>query len=181
MSIVLGIARLAIGRADGFAAFGASPQAFLGSLAPLIAFAIVGAALVAVEGGGLQVLTGFLATVCSLLAPPVLSQALARVWRRDEQWLRYATAFNWCQWTIPVAGAILLAVLDILLLAGLSADAAGATLIIGLGAYGLWLHWFLLWRGLEVSVWRAALGVLGINFATAMILVGPQLVVWRGR
>ena len=43
-----------------------------------------------------------LATVAVLLAPPVLSFEFARLWGRQDHWLRFATAFNWCQWLLPV-------------------------------------------------------------------------------
>ena len=38
-----------------------------------------------------------------------VSEAVATRMGRGEYWLRYVTAFNWCQWAIPVVG--LLAVL----------------------------------------------------------------------
>ena len=52
-SIALGVMRLARGRADGLQQFGATREAFLGSLAPLIAFPLVGGALMLMGGGGL--------------------------------------------------------------------------------------------------------------------------------
>ena len=51
--------------------------------------------------------TDFLATLIALLAPPVISQALARRWGRQERWFRFATAINWCQWALPLLGAVL--------------------------------------------------------------------------
>ena len=53
-SIVLGIARLARGRADGLRQFGATREAFLASLAPLVAFPLVGGVLMLLGGGGLD-------------------------------------------------------------------------------------------------------------------------------
>jgi hypothetical protein len=41
-SILVGILRIAYGRADGVGCFGSTPQAFLSSLAPLVAFPLVG-------------------------------------------------------------------------------------------------------------------------------------------
>ena len=72
-SIVVGIVRLARGRADGLRQFGATREAFLASLAPLIAFPLVGGVLMLLGGGGLDALGDLLATLCALLAPPVLS------------------------------------------------------------------------------------------------------------
>ena len=48
-SVLIGILRIARGRADGIACFGSSPQAFLSSLAPLLAFPLVGAVLADVQ------------------------------------------------------------------------------------------------------------------------------------
>src|ERR1700744_2339459 len=96
-NVVIGVLRVARGRADGMAQFGATRDAFLASLAPLIAFPLVGGVLMMLGGGGLDALTDLLATLCALLAPPVLSFEVARWWRREAEWLRFATAFNWCQ------------------------------------------------------------------------------------
>ena len=89
--------------------FGATREAFLASLAPLIAFPLVGGVLMLLGGGGLAALSDLLATLCALLAPPVLSFEVARLWGRQDAWLRFATAFNWCQWAIPVAAAAIAA------------------------------------------------------------------------
>lgn len=176
-NILLGVVRLATGRADGLAQFGNTAQAFLTSLAPLIAFPLVGAALLIANGGGLPALSDLLATLCALLAPPVLSWWLARLWRREALWLRFATAFNWCQWAIPVMASILLVVLGLLMALGLPNRVAGVVAVLGLVSYGLWLHWFLARRGLGLSASRAVLFVLCVNLATAALVVGPRVLV----
>ncbi|HEX3405465.1 MAG TPA: hypothetical protein VHT74_34585, partial [Acetobacteraceae bacterium] len=104
-SIVVGIMRLARGRADGMLQFGTTREAFLSSLAPLIAFPLVGGVLMLLGGGGFTALSDLFATLCALVAPPVLSFEVARLWGRQAAWLRFATAFNWCQWAIPVLGS----------------------------------------------------------------------------
>jgi hypothetical protein len=174
-NILLGVVRLATGRADGLAQFGNTTQAFLTSLAPLIAFPLVGTALLIANGGGLPALSDLLATLCALLAPPVLSWWLARLWRREALWLRFATAFNWCQWAIPVMASILLVVLGVLMAVGLPNRVAGLVAVLGLVSYGLWLHWFLARSGLGLSVSRAVLFVLFVNLATAALVVGPRV------
>jgi hypothetical protein len=174
-NIILGLVRLALFDRRGMALFGDSAQDFLSSLAPLIAFPLVGGVLTLLRGGGVSVVTNLLATLCVLLAPAVMSEALARLWHKREGWLRYATAFNWCQWTIPIAAAVALLVMAGMVMAGLPETAAaygGAGL---LAAYGLSLHWFLARVGLGISRFRAGLLVLVINFATAILLFGPQL------
>jgi hypothetical protein len=176
-SIVLGIARLARGRADGLRQFGATRDAFLASLAPLIAFPLVGGALVLLAGGGLGALSDLLATLCALLAPPVLSYEVARLWGKEAAWLRFATAFNWCQWVIPVIGSLLLLALGILIGLGLPREFARAGVVLGIVAYGLWLHWFVARHGLGLSILRAAVMVLGVNFATVLLVLGPRMLV----
>jgi hypothetical protein len=174
-SIVVGVMRLARGRADGFSQFGATRDSFLASLAPLMAFPLVGGVLLLMGGGGIGALSDLLATLCALVAPPVLSFEIARLWHREAAWLRFATAFNWCQWAIPVLGSILLLALGMLVAVGLPRTAARGLALLGLVGYGLWLHWFLARHGLGLSRSRAAILVLGINVATVLIVVVPRL------
>ena len=173
-SIVRGVMRLARGRVDGFSQFGATRESFLASLAPLVAFPLVGGVLMLMGGGGIGALSDLLATVCALIAPPVLSFEIARLWHREAAWLRFATAFNWCQWAIPVLGSMLLLVLGVLVALGLPRDAARWLALLGLVGYGLWLHWFVARHGLGLSRFRAAVLVLGVNLATVIIVVGPR-------
>ena len=123
-SILLGVIRLARGRADGLLLFGRHPQAFLASLAPLVAFPLVGGGLMLRAAAGWPH-GELLATLCALLAPPVLSLEVARLWGKEALWLRFATAFNWCQWVIPVAAAALLLVLAALMQLGMPNMLAG--------------------------------------------------------
>jgi hypothetical protein len=159
-NIVVGIMRLARGRADGLLHFGATREAFLVSLAPLVALPL---ALKLLGGGGGNSLSYLLATLCALLAPPVLSFEVARLWGREAAWLRYATAFNWCQW-VPMFASLLLMVVGIL-----------GALWFGLVGYGLWLHWFVARHGLGLSSLRAVVMVLGVNFATVALVLGPRV------
>jgi hypothetical protein len=174
-NVLLGIALLARGRAEGLAQFDDSVPAFLASLAPLIAFPLVRGIIGFSEGDELGTLTGLLATVCALIAPPVISEALARVWHRQARWLRYATAFNWCQWAVVAFAALLLLGLGTAMSLGLPNRVAGPMLVAGLLGYGCWLHWFLLRRALEISAWQAAFAVVCINFGTAVLLIAPML------
>ncbi len=174
---LLGMVRLARGRVDGLAQFGDTPQAFLASLAPLLAFPIVGALLLLTTDGPVRALTTLLVTLVAQLSPPVLSHALARAWGREAQWLRYATAFNWCQWALPLAAMAMLIVLQAALRLGLSEEAADQTLIVGLAAYGLWLNWLLARHGLSLSRGRAAGLVALTNIGTIVLAIGPRLLV----
>jgi hypothetical protein len=174
-SVLRGVARVARGHADGIEQFTGTSQGFLASLAPLIAFPLVGTAILVVDGDGAPAITDLLATIAVLLAPPVLSFELARLWGRQALWLRFATAFNWCQWLLPMLAAVLLIGLGTLLHAGLPDAAATGALVLGLGGYALWLHWFLARHGLKLSRVRAVLLVLTVNFSTALLVLAPRL------
>jgi hypothetical protein len=172
-NILLGIVRVACGRADGLARFGATRQAFLASLAPLVAFPLVGGALLLLGGAGRAGAAQLLATLCALLAPPVLSFEVARLWGRRSAWLRFATALNWCQWAIPIVAVVLLGVLPPILGAVLPERAAVAATLGAVGCYALWLHWFVARHGLALSRLRAAALVALVNLGTALLVLGP--------
>ncbi len=95
--ILLGIARLARFNRDGFAQFGDTPQAFVNSLAPMLAFPLAFVVPAVIGGAGVAALVDFLASVVALLAPAVMSHAFAQAWGREALWLRYIVAFNWLQ------------------------------------------------------------------------------------
>lgn len=174
-SIVLGVLRLARFDARGLAQFGDSVPAFLSSLAPLVAFPLVGALLMGLNGQGLAAADELLATLCALLAPPVLSEALAAAWHREAAWLRYATAYNWCQWVIPMVAVLLLLVLGLLTRLGLPDRVAVLAMVFGLLAYALALHWFLARRALGLSAVKATLLVIGVTLGTVILVLGPRL------
>ena len=109
----------------------------------------------------------------------MLSFEVARRWGREAAWLRFATAFNWCQWAIPVFGSLLLLALGVLVGAGPAALGARKRRVAGAGCYGLWLHWFLARHGLGLSRLRAAVLVLGVNLATVLIVMGPRMLALR--
>jgi len=174
-NIVIGIISLASGHADGLRQFGATRDAFLASLAPWLAFPLVTGGLMLLGGGGLDALSNLLAVLCGLLAPPVLSFQAARLWGRQDAWLRFATALNWCQWVVPLVGTALLAAFSFLAALGLPGGAAQAAVVFGFVAYALWLHWFLARHGLDLSPLRAAVLVLGVNFVTVVLVLGPRM------
>ncbi|MGD0105110.1 MAG: hypothetical protein ABSC06_13865 [Rhodopila sp.] len=174
-SVLVGILRVARGRADGVGYFGSSPQAFLSSLAPLVAFPLVGAALGLFTEGPIRALTGLAMTVCALLTPAVLSYELARFWRRADVWVQFATAFNWCEWILPVLACLVMVPLSVGISAGMTETTASLVLVGCLGVYGLWLHWFLARKALALSGFRALVLVLLVNFGTAVVVMGPRL------
>lgn len=177
-NIPLGIIRLATGHADGLAQFRDTTDAFLASLAPLVAFPLVGGALTLLGGGGVEAVSELLATLCALLAPLVLSFEAARLFGRAAQWYRFAVAFNWCQWAIPMAAVLLVMLAGVLMALGLPNRTCVLMLIGMLVAYGLWLHWFLARHGLSLRPGQALLLVLGVNVVSALLILAPQLLIW---
>jgi len=173
-NIALGVLLLARGRARGLDQFGNTVQGFLASLAPLIAFSLVEAVLILLQGAVVPALTDFLVTMCAILAPPVLSHALARRWERETDWLRFATAFGWCQWVPLVAVAVMLA-MAMAVGVGLPEQAGRGALLAVVALYALWLNWFVARHGLRLSPLRAAALVLLVNLGTAALVAGPQV------
>jgi hypothetical protein len=176
LSIVTGVARLARFRADGIAQFGATPHAFMNSMAPLIAFPLAGGMLLLLAGGGAQALSDTLATLVALLAPPVLSYALASYWGRQALWLRYAVAFNWSRWVMLPAMAAFSALMTLMIALGLAESAALAAGLVAVLAYGVSLDWFVARVGLDVGRWRAVLLVVVTDLGTVLLFQGPRVI-----
>jgi hypothetical protein len=175
-SVIIGIFRVARGRPDGIGYFGASPQTFLSSLAPLLAFPLVGTAIGLFTDGVIASLTEFAIYVCALLTPAVVSFEMAHWWGRSDRWLRFATAFNWCEWILPLVGCLIMVPISVAIGVGLNAHVASLILLACLGLYGLWLHWFLARHALSLSKTRAAVMVLLVNAATVLIAAVPRLI-----
>ena len=176
-SILVGLWRIARGRTDGIACFGGDAQSFLSSLAPLIAFPLVGAGVGLFTEGPRRALTDLAMTLCALLTPAVISYELARVWKRTDSWARFATAFNWCEWILPILACLILIPLSVAITLGMAEDAASLLLLSCLGIYGLWLHWFLARNALSLSRFRAAVLVFLVNLGTVVVVMGPRLLV----
>src|SRR5437879_3217918 len=140
-NILLGIARLARFSRDGFEQFGATPQAFVNSLAPMLAFPLAFAVPTVLAGAGRAALVDFLASVVALLAPAVMSHAFARHWGREALWLRYIVAFNWCQ-----SAFTLVMIVALYAFTGIPGglNLAGVLLpALALTCYWLALYWFM--------------------------------------
>jgi hypothetical protein len=173
-NVALGILLLARGRADGLAHFDSTPQAVLSALAPLAALMIVSLVLAFISRAPLALQSYLLAGAVGLLSQLVLSYEVARRWGRGAAWYRFAAAFCWCQWAAPVAMLCLILVMSVLLAAGVNENSAAVVGLVGLLGYGTWLHWFLAWRALDLSKWRALALVLIVNAATLVLINLPE-------
>jgi hypothetical protein len=174
-SILRGIARLVRFRADGFANFTATSTGFLNSLAPMLAFPLVGCAILLLGGATRVAVVNVLGSLVALLGPAVLSHLLAQFWRREAAWLRYVIAYNWCQAAMTLVAVVLV----VGMLAAAHANAAAVELlgltVLGLAIYWLALSWFLVSRGLNLSWWRAVLFVVLLNLGTGVLVLGPRM------
>lgn len=172
-----GVARIALFRAEGMAGFAGTTQGFLNSFAPMLALWLVGCALIALHGEVRLALESLGSTVVALLAQPVVSHWFAVHWRREENWLRYATAVNWCQWA-PLLAIVVVLPVAVMLAAGLGLPPRGAALVMiaALFAYVLSLSWFLARVGLGVSRRQAVVLVVAINLAMGIVTEVPDLI-----
>lgn len=175
--ILAGVLRLARFRRDGLDCFVATPQAFLNSLAPMLAFPLAFSLPALIAGAGMQAVTELLATLVTLLAPAVLTHALARRWHREPLWLRMAVALNWMQAAFTVA-MILLLYAGLRLGGDLAEPAPPPLLLPALAAVCYWLAliWFLFRRGLELTRLRATIAVVAVNLITGLLLLLPQAI-----
>lgn len=173
--LLLGILQLALLRAEGMRQFAGTRQAFLNSFAPLLAFPLVGAVLDVVSGAGAEDLATLLGGLVALLAPPVLSEAMARLFGREQEWLRYATAFNWTRWVMLLALGASLILMGTLAAAGLSERAAVTLGVAAVLIYSMVLDWFVARVGLRLTAARAVALVVVVNFGAGLLSLGPHL------
>ncbi len=169
----MGLLLIAIGRREGLGEFGNTPDAYLASLAPLIAFALVSCVLAAASGAVRMAAQGFLMLLCAWLAPAVISHPLCRVWGRAEFWPRYANILNWAQMLMFLVLSAASAAARAAVTLGLQANAV--LLVTGLAvlAYAVWFHWFVARGTLQLSRWRTVALLLAIAIGTNLIITVP--------
>ena len=182
-SIVAGLIQLARGDATGIMQFGHTPRSFLLSLIPLLALPLAVSFSMVATGEIQRGLTYLCAAIAALLTSPVITHLLAKYWKRDNFWLRYAIAFNWSQFAITLLLLILFRVLaSVMASVNAGQPSAGLAVAIALGFLGLlgytfWLHWFIARCGLGISRWQAVVVVLATYAGSLAILLigGPRL------
>ena len=170
-----GMFGLALGRVEAFREFGNTPAAFSASIAPLIAFPLVGAALLGLRGYWVYAASLMLSRLCGVLLQPVIVEFAARRLNRGERWLTTSTALNWSIWIIFVlipAGMVVNAGLVSVAASLATALAMSAALI---GAYMLWLQAFILRTGLKTGWWKAIALLLVVNLGVAILYAVPYL------
>ena len=178
LSPIIGAIQLALGQARGIARFGNTPQAFLASLAPWIALPLVGILLSVFNGNSRQAIGALLFIIVGMLGPAVVSHALASRWGREPLWLRYATAFNWCQWAVIAAFLLIVFALQATDDDDIDPETTVRIILAVVSIYGLWLNWTLARAGLDLSRGRASAFVVVLNAGTFALAMLPQVIGW---
>jgi hypothetical protein len=172
----MGIFLLARGQPEGVAAFGKTAKDFNASIAPLIAFPLVGSLLVAIGGQPKLAAIAFVSRLCMVLAVAAITYEFARLTGREMLWLRTAIALNWSFWIIvPLLLAAGLCGM-IFVSAGMPLTAAENLLAGVMLAYLLWYHWFTVRSGLQLKILPAIGLVLLTNTVVALLAIGPDLI-----
>ena len=122
--------------------------------------------------GGLQLLVVF---VVALLGPLVVGEAVAERMGRGEYWLRYAVAFNWCQWAIPGVGVLAVMGAGVLAVGGAPEWFVRQVLRVVILGYVLSLYLFLARHGLGLGWGPAVVFVVAMHLGGGLLLVVPEL------
>ncbi len=163
-----GLLLLAVGRAEGFGHFGADADSFLASLAPLVAFTLVSAGLVALSGRVLAAIELFLLTLIGLLAPAVIADPLCRRWKREAYWALYANILNWSKLLFLMVAPLAVGV-------AASVPVLGAGVALALLTYAMWFQWFVARGALRLSRVQALLLLLATQVGTNLLVIVPLL------
>jgi hypothetical protein len=175
-NVLKGLSLLARGRAAGIAEFGNTIDALYASLAPLIAFPLVLAVVLAMDGQPKAASLAFLSQLCAVLFVSVATHGFAVLARRESLWLRTATALNWSVWMLLPLLALGGVAGTVLLLAGMSKEMAVDVTFVLTAIYLLWYHWFTVRCGLNLKILPALGIVLATNAVIALLSVGPDLI-----
>jgi hypothetical protein len=173
--IIRGLWRLAKCERAGIGEFGGTLDNFYASLAPLIAFPLVGAIASAMQGAWQLAIIGFLSRLAAVLVLPLCVYEFSRLFGREMFWLRTATVLNWSFWMLLPALLVASLVGGILAQCGLGMVRAELLTLVLVGLYLLWYRLFALSAGLGVHYGQAALIVLASSVAIACSVALPQL------
>ena len=173
--ILQGLFKLARGDAKGIEEFAGTKEAFSASLAPLIAFPLVGAVITAASGDWKPALIGLLSRFCAVLALPLITYEFSRLFGKTNLWMRTATALNWCFWLVLPA-MFLVALLGSILVQIGQPFARAEKIAMGMVAlYLLWNRWFVFKSGLQLNIWRALLVLAASLAVTTLFAAAPWL------
>ena len=171
--ILQGLFKLARGDANGLAEFANDKEAFSASLAPLIAFPLVGAMITAASGNWKAALIGLLSRFCAVLALPLITYEFSRIFGKANLWLRTATALNWCFWLVLPAIFVAALLGSIIAQMGLPLIQSEEVVLALMVLYLLWNRWFVFKTGLQLNAWRTLLVLTASLAATLLFAALP--------
>jgi hypothetical protein len=169
IGVARGVLLLARFRSEGLRYFGGSTADVLASLAPLLAFPLA-LGLLLLMAGAAHELAAPLAAGGAVLAPLVVSDLLARLWRREAEWGRYAASYNWCQWPITVVAILVVAGASVLGGLGVPRQLAGVAALAVAAFYQLAVHWFLARRALSLPWGKATILTILVDLSAVALL-----------
>ncbi len=162
----MGLLLLAVGKRDGFAQFGADTHAYLSSLAPLVAFALVSGGIIAAAGKWLVGVELFLVSLIGIVAPVVIAEPFCRRWQREARWALYANIMNWSKLLFVMLAPMALGLAS-------AVPAAAGVIVLAFFAYASWFQWFAARGALGIGGWRAALLVLATQGGSNLLVLLP--------
>lgn len=174
-NILRGLLRLARGDAGGLREFGNGTPQFSASLAPLLAFPLVGSALFGLEGHWMLALVMLLSRVSGVLMQPVVTEAAASRVGSRATWMMTSTALNWSVWLIFPLILIGVLISDGLITLGLPQNDAVGIAVAAILLYLMWFQYFILRNGLRLRLWPAIGLVVLMNVAVTSVYLAPYL------
>jgi len=157
-----------VGRSAGFEHFGTDAHAYLASLAPLVAFALVWGGIVAVASTPLVGIKVFLVILIYTIAPVVIAHPLCRRWQRDALWAMYANIVNWSKLLIVMLAPMAFGLSE-------AAPPVAGAVFLGFLGYSFWFQWFTARGALRISGWRALLLVIVTQAGSNLLVFLPLL------
>jgi hypothetical protein len=174
-NILRGLLRLARGDASGMREFGNTTEEFSASIAPLLAFPLVSAALFGLTGHWILAALMLMSRVCGVLLQPVITEFVARRSASSATWLVTSTALNWSIWLLiplTLTGGLIASGLISL---GIDNRTAVAWSLCASYIYLLAVQSLIVRFGLRLT-WRLAVPiVLGMNVLILAVCLEPFL------
>jgi hypothetical protein len=171
--ILRGLWRLAKGERAGITEFGGELEHFYASLAPLIGIPLAGALVMALQGAWQPALVGFLSRFVAVLLLPLVVYESARLFKREEFWMRTATALNWSVLMLFPAFAVAVVIGSILAQCGLAMTLAEMLTLALMCLYLIWYRLFALAAGLGLNFWQAGVIVVVSSLAVGFVTMLP--------
>ncbi|MDI2090089.1 hypothetical protein [Commensalibacter oyaizuii] len=182
-NVFRGMVLLGKGRKEGIKEFPSTNEGVLSALAPWVAFAIVMNIIIPFFSSDFGVtnklflnISAFCSNIVGVLCSVLIIQWFAARWKVERLWRRTSTALMWCSW-MPIIDFFFLASLAGLLFMGSPQILVAffAMIAVFILVYFIWLNWFVVKEGLEVSNKQSVMVLISI-LAIKILLTG--FVIW---